>query len=136
MKKIAVGLISGSIMLVAGVLISKAFQLLFPSLIVEYENTTLIKPWTDPNKLIVFATPFILGIILAILWDRTKPMFNKNNATIKGINFGLIFWIISIPAMVLFFNSFPFSVTIIVCWVITLLIQALCSGFIFSKMLR
>jgi len=135
MKKLVAGLLAGTIMLFTGMIISKGFQFLFPELTIEYENTTLIKPWSDPEMLIVIAATVILGIILAGIWDLTKTMVKGNNATIKGFNFGFAFWIITIPGMLLFFNSFPLSVTIIVCWVITLLIQGLCSGFLFSKML-
>jgi hypothetical protein len=136
MKKIIAGLIAGIVMLGVGMLISKGFQFIFPALIIEYANTNLFKPWSDPSTLIIFLAPFILGIILAGIWDLTKTMVKGNNATEKGINFGFVFWIITIPGMLMSFISFPMSITIAVSWMVILLSQALCSGFLFSKILR
>jgi len=136
MKKIIAGLVAGVVMLGIGIFVGRIFQYFFPSLQIEYENTNLFRPWSDPIMLIVFVEPFILGLILAWLWDFTKSTIKGITPTEKGFYFGYFYWIITIPGMLMSFSSFPLSVTIVVSWSFTLLMQALSSGFLFSKILK
>ena len=136
MKKILVGLLSGAVMLGVSFLIGRIFEFFFPYLHVEYENTNLFRPWSDPIMLIYFIEPFILGIILAWIWDLMKSIIKGNTPAEKGIYFGYIYWVITIPGMLMSFSSFPLSITMVVSWSVALLVQALSSGLIFSKLLK
>lgn len=61
MKKIVwPGIIAGVIMLITGMGLSYLLHAIFPSLIVEYNNTSVFRPWTDPLMSIYFVHPFVL----------------------------------------------------------------------------
>lgn len=136
MKKILTGLLAGAVMLGLGMLVGQVFQLIDPSLKTEYENPNLFRPWTDPLMLLYFVEPFVMGIIMAWLWDMTKSVIKGNTLLEKGIYFGLIYWVISIPGMIMSYSSFPLSVMLVFSWSFTGIVQTLCAGVLFSKMLK
>ncbi|MDP3555966.1 MAG: hypothetical protein Q8T03_01255 [Bacteroidota bacterium] len=136
MRKVIIGLLAGFIMLAVQMIVMKIFLYSFPSIQVEYENTNIFRSWSDPIMLIVFIEPFILGLILAWLWDFTKSKIRGVTLTNKGIYFGYYYWLITIPGMLMAYGSFQLSVTIVVSWSTTLFFQAICSGIFFSKLLK
>ena len=136
MKKILSGLLAGAIMLIISLATGKCFQFLFPSIRLEYENPQLFRPWTDPLMSIYFLEPFVTGVILAWLWNIVKGNIKGNTLTEKGINFGFIYWVITIPGMLMSYSSFPLSPQLVFSWSATILAQAICAGLLFSKMLK
>lgn len=136
MKKVLVGLIAGAIMLPVGMLIGQLFQAVAPSIKIEYENTQLFRPWSDPIMSIMFVHPFIVGIILAWIWDITKGVVKGNVPMEKGLYFGFVYWVVTIPGMIISYSSFPVSPILIISWSASILAQSLCSGILFSKMLK
>lgn len=136
MKKIATGLLAGAVMLILGMLIGQVFHLFIPSLKTEYENPQLFRPWSDPMMSLYFIVPFINGIIFAWLWSLTKQDIHAENKLERGFRFGFIYWIISIPGMIMSYSSFPLSFMMVFSWSATILVQGLCAGLIFYKMLK
>src|SRR4030065_348260 len=126
MKKIILfGLLAGLAMLVISVALSLLFNLIFPSVAAEYNNTNLFRPWSDPIMYLMLVEPFILGIILAWIFSITKGLFKDKNAWKRGIYFGLCYWVITIPGMVMSYSSFPISLLMVMTWSAGILIQAL-----------
>ena len=135
MKKIIVpGLLAGLAMLIVGLIVSQLFNLAAPSQMGEYENTALFRPWSDPLMNIYWAHPFIVGLILAWIWDMTKGLVSGQNACIRGCRFGAIYWVVTIPGMVISYASFPLSLLIIISWTLSVLAQALTAGYIYALM--
>jgi len=135
MKKIILsGLLAGVVMLVVGMVVGILFGAVFPALKAEYENTSLFRPWSDPIMSIFFVAPFILGIILAWIWTKTKGLFHAEKNWKKGLNFGLVYWVVTIPGMIISYSSFPISLLVVLSWSITILVQALCAGLIYAKL--
>jgi hypothetical protein len=132
-KVIASGLFSGLIIFIASMLISKIFGVIFPWLNAEYINESIFRPWSDPLMLLYFVYPFLLGIILAWLWQKTKSIFGEN---IKGgINFGIVYWAItSIPGMFITYSSFRVSLLLVTSWSVAGLIGAILAGIVFVKL--
>lgn len=136
MKKIIIGIAAGAMMLVIGLLVSFVFQTLFPSIQTEYQNPSLFRPWTDPLMSLYFVEPFITGIILVWIWNLSKGLIKGNKWFNRGLLFGLIYWVICIPGMIMSYTSFPISLLLVGSWSLTILLQALCSGLLFSKSLN
>jgi hypothetical protein len=80
--------------------------------------------------------PFILGIILAWIFSITKGLFKDKNAWKKGIYFGLCYWVITIPGMVMSYSSFPISLLMVMTWNVSILIQALVAGLIYARFIK
>ncbi len=137
MKKIVVpGLVAGLAMLVVSMIVGKLFNLAFPSLMAEYQNTALFRPWSDPVMNIYWAQPFILGLILAWIWDMTKSLVAGGNACVRGCRFGAIYWVVTVPGMVMSIASFPLSLVMVISWSASILAQALTAGYILALMNR
>lgn len=136
MKKILTGLLAGAIMLGIGMLIGQVFQYFVPELKNEYQNPNLFRPWSDPLMSLYFVVPFITGLILVFIWEMTKGIIKGNSMIEKGFNFGIIYWVIGIPGMIMSYSSFPLTFILVSSWTITALFQALVSGLLFSKMLK
>ncbi|MGZ5244555.1 MAG: hypothetical protein ACXWW0_11635, partial [Bacteroidia bacterium] len=73
MKKIILpGLLAGIVMLAVSLIFSWAMNFIAPGLQDEYRNPELFRPWSDPLMMLIFVHPFIVGIILAWVWDFVK----------------------------------------------------------------
>ena len=136
MKKILIGLLAGAIMLVMGLLIGQLYNLIVPSLKSEYQNPNLFRSWSDPLMSFYFVVPFITGVILAWIWEMTKGIIKGNSPIEKGLYFGLTYWVISIPGMIMSYSSFPLTFILVSSWTVTGLVQSLCAGLLFSKLLK
>jgi len=137
MKKVILfGLLAGLVMLVVSLVLGPLFNLIFPSLAAEYNNTNLFRPWSDPIMYLMLVEPFILGIILAWIFSVTKNLFKTEKVWGKGIYFGLCYWVITIPGMVMSYSSFPISLLMIITWSISILIQAIVAGLIYARFIK
>jgi hypothetical protein len=137
MKKIlTAGLLAGAIMLVAGMIAGSLFHLAVPSVRDEYLNTNLFRPWNDPLMSLYFVHPFLLGLIMAWLWTWTRDIIPGATLSQKGFRFAMVYFLISIPGMVISYCSFPVSFALVMSWTVGIFVQVLCTGFLFSKMLK
>lgn len=135
MKKILVpGLVSGLVMVVVSIIVSQVLHAVFPSVMAEYQNSGIFRPWTDPKMSIMFLHPFILGVILAYIWDKTKSVVKGNSPVMKGLTFGFIYWLLTIPGMVMSYSSFPISMLMVDTWIISIFIQSICGAIILALM--
>lgn len=130
MKKILLpGLAAGVAMLVVWLVLSQVLAFLFPQLAVEFANPALFRPWSDPLMVLFFAYPFVLGVVLAWMWNKTKGVW-KN-----GVDFALAYWLsASIPGMFVSYTSFPLSLVMVLSWTITGLAEVLCASAVFERM--
>jgi len=105
----------------------------FPSVAQEYLNIAFFRSTDSPLMVLFYARPFILGIILAWIWNNTKSLF-QTTSWHRGLNFSLYYWIAAtIPAMTLNYSIMQFSLTMIITWIITGFLNALVAGQIFAK---
>ena len=135
-RAILFGLLAGLAMLIVSVALGPLFNLLFPSLAAEYNNTNLFRPWSDPIMYLMLVEPFILGIILAWIFYITKGLFKEKIVWKKGIYFGLCYWVITIPGMVMSYSSFPISLLMVMTWSVSILIQAIVAGLIYARFIK
>jgi hypothetical protein len=134
MKKIILpGIISGIIMLIVGFAISNLFML-FPQVNADYHNPGVMRSFSDPIMSLYFLYPFVLGIALAWFWNKAKSLFIGSVAK-RGFDFAVaLFWISTIPGMLISYSSFPLSFLTIVSWIVSGFINAYLAGLIFTKM--
>jgi len=138
MKNIIVaGLVAGFAMLVLAMAIGMLAHAALPSVAKEYENTNLFRPWSDPIMSLYFLYPFFLGIALAWVWDKTKDVLGGGSLWIRGSRFARSFWIVStIPGILMSYSSFPVSLAMSLTWLLSSLVQLLCAGFIYARMIK
>ena len=136
MKKVIIGLLAGVFMLVVGILVGEVFHRLFPSLQLEYENKQLFRPWSDPLMSVYYFVPLVSGVILAWIWDYVKEIIVADSIVKKGLYFAFIYWITTIPGMMMSYSSFPLSFIIVFSWTVANLFQVIGAGLIFAKMLK
>lgn len=135
MKKVILpGLLTGLVMLIIGYLLSQLFSALWPSLQMEYQNVSLFRPWSDPLMSLMFVQPFIIGLILALFWQNIKSAFANMPNCNKGLCFGFGYWLIALPGMVMSYGSFPISLSMVLSWTFSILIQALVAGWLLTKL--
>jgi hypothetical protein len=126
MKKIIwPGLLLGVIMLIVSMIVSYLFMLI-PSVSADY-NTSFMRNWQDPIMMLFFLYPFILGIVFAWLWAKTKSSFKGKN---RACYFGwLLFFLTTVPGMWITYTSFNLSFLTILSWTVAGLINAKIAGF-------
>ena len=99
MKKVLLsGLLAGFAMLLVCMGLSSLVMKCCPTLISEYDNTSLYRSMKDPITMLFSLHPFILAMILAFVWDKSKSLFTAKRFLSKGMQFGLIYFVIVIPA--------------------------------------
>lgn len=128
------GLIVGVINLVVGMGLNYVLQALFPALALEYQNTALFRPWSDPLMMLFLAYPFVLGIAAAYLWSIVGTKFT-DNAYKKAFGFAKLYLIIAtIPGMFASYTCFQASFLMILSWVLSGFVQVYIAGLVFAKM--
>lgn len=135
-KTILFGLLAGVIMLALSTLLGSVFHVMTPALKAEYENANLFRSWSDPLMLLMFVQPFLVGIILAWIWQKTKGLFVGTKLWKNGLCFGVIYWVTTLPGMVISYSSFPISLLMITNWTVSNLVAGLCAGFLFSQTMK
>jgi hypothetical protein len=134
MKKVLIpGLIAGLAMLIIGTIVSQLINLAVPSLMSEYQNLGLFRPWEDPLMSLFFLHPFVLGLALAWVWDKTKSLL-VGGPMKRATHFALAYLLVAIiPGMLISYSSFPLSLLMVFSWTIGAYLQAFVAGLVFAK---
>lgn len=126
------GLIAGVAILATGIILNFIVGVALPSIATEYQNTDLFLPWTDPRMMGFFAYPFILGVVLAYLWDKVDV--KGKDAQTKALHFAKLYFIVAtIPGMYITFTSFQVSLPMVLIWTATGFIEAFVAGYVLAK---
>ena len=136
MSKLLVVFFAGSLMFLVNVCVGLVFQYFLPQIKIEYENHNLFRAFNDPLMSLVILHPFIVALILAWIWDIVKMVLPYDNLLKKGLFFGLLYWLVSLPGMLISYGTFPISIFLILNWSVGILVQALCCGIVFSRFLK
>lgn len=136
MKKIVLnGIVAGIIIFVVSMAVSYLFMLI-PVVSADYQNTNVMRPWSDPLMSLYFLYPFIQGIILAWAYHKFKPALTCTHGVGgRGAEFGVaMFLIATLPGMWVSYSSFPLSLLTIVSWTISGLVSLVLAGAYLAKM--
>jgi hypothetical protein len=136
MKKIFFpGLIASIVILLLGMIISIALNYLLPGMKAAYENTSVFRAWSDPLMSLYFLYPFLIGFLLAWVWNKIKKVVKGKSVWKRGFKFATTIWLLSsVPGLVLTFSSFQIGIDITLVWLAIALIQLNCAGLIYAKM--
>jgi hypothetical protein len=128
------GLLAGLGVFIVSIGVSFLSQLLVPSLTAEYTNPSLFRPWTDPIMSLFYIYPFVLGVILSFVWDKSKKLMTDKLYWKRGLRFGLWYWVAaSIAGMFVTYSSFQVSLPLVLSWSIGGLFEAFAAGIILAK---
>ena len=136
MKKIVVsGLVAGLLMFLAMLATGLAFSTAFPGTSAEYQNTAIFRSWNDPLMYYMFLHPFLMGLLLSLVWSRTGNLIKESSPPKKGAIFGLIIWaVFGVPGMLISLSSFHISALLVGSWTLGLLVQDVVAGVVFAFM--
>ncbi len=136
MKKIVLSSsVAGIVMVVSSMIVGQVLSSLFPVLAKEYNNPSLFRPWSDPLMSLFFLYPFILAIILSIVWEKTNKLFSGNTPTEKAFKFALTYWVLTnITGMLISYSTFPVSFLMIASWSISSLTTVMAGVFVIVRM--
>lgn len=127
------GILAGLLILILGILVNWLISLVVPTLSLEFQNTAVFRPWADPLMMAYYLYPFILGVVLAYLWDLLGNKVKETGAT-KAFNFAKIYFIIAtIPGMYISYTSMQISFVMILSWTVTGFLQAFVAGLVFTR---
>jgi hypothetical protein len=135
-RTIVAGITAGIVILSSGFLTIMVFYSANTSLKLEYENQHLFRSINDPAMLLYFVQPFVLGILLSVIWQSINRIFALPAGTKSGIYFGLMYWLLTIPGLMMSYATFSVSFTMVLSWSVSVLVQGICTGLLFSKLLR
>lgn len=135
-KVIKTGFLAGLAMLLVSLLMGPVTNALFPSVMTEYQNPSLFRPWSDPLMSLMFVYPIVVGFILAWVWDKTKQLFTQDTWWRRGVAFGMLYFLFSLPGMLISYSSFPLSFAMVISWSLSILAQAIGAGLLLAKLNR
>jgi hypothetical protein len=131
-KIIIPGLVAGLVLLAMSIVGLYVTIWLFPALAVLYFDPAF--DTQSERAILYFIHPFVAGLALSWFWDRSKSLF-KGSFLVKGIEFGLLYWLVSVvPMMWLIYSAIAVPLQLVVSWLLFGLIQAIMAGFILGKM--
>jgi hypothetical protein len=136
MKKILIpGFVSGTAILAASIPVSMLMQLLYPSLMHQYQNTHLFRAWQDPLMSLYFLYLFLIGFVAALLWDKVKTSFKEKKYWQRALSFADYFWLTTVAlGMIVSYSSFQISLPMVITWTILGYINSLIASFIVIKL--
>ncbi len=134
MKKVLLsGLLAGFVILLVNIGLCSLQMKFCPTLVSQYDNTNLYRSMKDPITTLFFVHPFLLAMILAFVWDKSKSLFTAKRFLSRGIQFGFVYFIIVIPGLFISYITSPYSIEMVISWAISVLLGALVAGICFEK---
>lgn len=137
MRKIILpGLVAGLLMLIVGMILSTILNMVFPSLVTEYNNIAIFRSYSDPLMSLFFAYPIALGLILAFVWDKVKGLLQGSNGQV-AVRFGFFYWLVaSVPGMIVTYSSFQVSILMVLTWTLISFVNGVIAALVFQKMMK
>lgn len=133
MKNTGIILLTGLGMLAVGTAFGRITDIMMPSVKAEYMDPALFRPWSDPEMSLFWLVPFISAGMMFLVWNLTKRQIKGSTRSAKGFNFALIYWMISIPGMIMSYSSFQLSGAIVLSWSISGLLENVLAGQIYAR---
>lgn len=133
MKNAGLIFLVGCGMLLIAVALGKVANVMAPSLQGEYANTAIFREATDPKMALFWLVPFITAGLVFWIWRLARGHIQGGTYMIKGINFGLVYWTLTVPGMIMSFCTFQLSAAIVLSWAISNLGQYLFAGLMYAR---
>ena len=133
MKNLGLIFLVGGGMLLVNLTFLKIANMMTPALAIEYKNASIFRAVNDPRMSLFWFVPFLTAGLMLWLWNLSKNRIKGSTYRRKGMNFGLIYWTLTIPGMIMSFFTFQLSTAIIVSWTISNLGQSLFAGVMYAR---
>ena len=133
MKNLGLIFLVGGGMLLVNLTFLKIANKMIPALAIEYKNASIFRAVTDPRMSLFWFVPFLTAGLMLWLWNLSKNRIKGSSYRRKGMNFGLIYWALTIPGMIMSFFTFQLSTAIIVSWTLSNLGQSLFAGVMYAR---
>lgn len=133
MKNLGLIFLVGCGMLLIGITLGRIANEIVPALETEYANTGIFRPGTDPKMSLFWFVPFITAGLMFWIWNLAKGRIKGSTYGSKGMNFGLIFWTLTIPGMIMSYCTFQLSAEIVTSWAVSNLAESLFAGIMYSR---
>jgi hypothetical protein len=135
MKKIKqiiiIGLITGLIIFILMRILTLIEGIIFPEIHKEYENFAIFRRYEDPLTLYFFIHPFVLGMILSLVWQKVKILFKDINMLKKGARYGVYFWLTAmLPGLLLSISIYQISILMTISTMISTFIHLIFAGIV------
>ena len=133
MKKVLLsGMLAGFVMLLVCIGLSSIIMKFYPTLANQYYNESLFRSMKDPITALFYFHPFVLAIILAFIWDKSKNLFEAKRFLSRGVQFGLVYFVVVIPGLLISYATSPYSLEMVLSWTVSVLLGALAAGVSFE----
>ena len=132
-KNIGISLVAAGIV---GLIVSQIVYALLatacPAIVEEYKSG-LFRPWNDPLMSYVFVHPFVVGFLMAVVFDCVRSSFKQEAFWKKGLFFGFLVWLVStVPGMLMTLSSFNVSYQLVSIWTVNGLVNLIVAGIVIS----
>jgi hypothetical protein len=107
---------------------------IFPGLQAEYQNQYIFRKWDDPLMSIFWIVPFINAFVALYVWSICKRVLKGDTYVSRGFYFAFLYWLVTIPGMVISYSSFQISEAMVISWTAGNLLQALFTGLIYARL--
>ena len=134
MKKFLIGLVTGFILIGANAGSSLVMNEIFPGLQAEYQNQYIFRKWDDPLMAMFWIVPFINAFVALYVWSICKRVLKGDTYVSRGFYFAFLYWLVTIPGMVISYSSFQISEPMVISWTAGNLLQALFTGLIYARL--
>ncbi len=135
-KTIFAGLLTGLVMTITSVVVSMIFGFVLPQIQKEYVGNSIFRPWSDPLMSLIFVAPFLIAIILAILWEKHKNMLPGNNSYAKVMKLFMLYFCFSIIGMIITYSTFAISLLMVFSWMVSGFLQLIIGAWVLLKMIK
>ena len=85
---------------------------------------------------LIFVVPFLLGIILAMLWNKHKAMLPGKTQFSKVMKIMMLYFTFSLLGMIISYSTFQISLLMTATWIVSGFLQLLVGAWIFAKMIK
>lgn len=134
MKKVLLpGIVVAIAIIVVGMAVGLLLHAIFPPLAEEMSNTTIYRAMDDPLMMWYFVALVVLAFVLAAIWNKIKTTI-KGNVWRRGTIFGLLYFLIVVPGMIITYASYQVSFALVFSWTFTVFVYALVAGWILAAM--
>jgi hypothetical protein len=122
MKKVVIfGLVAGALMLAVSIVLSLIISTIFPQAMAEYSNSQIFRQMDDPLMYYFFLHPFVMGIILSLIWPKVKGLIGGEGLK-KGLVYGFYVWLFfGVPGMLMSISSVQVSTFLVGTWTVIVL---------------
>ena len=134
MKKVlGIGFLCAVFIFLLGILFNVIFGFLFPEFAAIYADEGIFRNVNTAASGLFWFYPLVLGISLAVVWNKIKKVFEKDSVFVSGLKFGIVYFFVSaLPTFFVNVGSFNLPVMMVFSWMIISFGNGVVCGWTFA----